>query len=136
MPRKISPHAELPRFQIFCQRRGSKEVELLNELYDQRDVRNDLAMIRRYEEKNGKRCVENGHGGFSAYTGSFEKPQLRAVYWSEEIMTDAEINSDESPIDEAILIDIGIARSWVFFDQKAKQEAAEAGINFEPGDGE
>ena len=136
MPRKISPHAELPRFQIFCQRRGSKEVELLNELYDQRDVRNDLAMIRRYEEKNGKRCVENGHGGFSAYTGTFDKPQLRAVYWSEEIMTDAEINSDDSPISEAVAIDIGIVMSWVWAEQRAKREAAAAGITFEPGAGE
>lgn len=136
MPRKISPHAELPRFQIFCQRRGAKEVELLNELYDQRDVRSDLAMIRRYEEKNGKRCVENGHGGFSAYTGTFDKPQLRAVYWSEEIMTDAEINSADSPISEDIAISVGIAKYRGAVTGRAMREAAAAGLNFEPGDGE
>ena len=136
MPRKISPHAELPSFQIYWQKRGAKHPELLNELYDKRDVRSVMAMLRRHEEKHGKRCVENGHGGFSAYTGTFDEPNLRAVYWSEEIMTDAEINSDDSPISEAVAIDIGIVMSWVWAEQRAKREATAAGINFEAGDGE
>lgn len=137
MPRKISPHAKLPRFQIYWQKRGDRHpIQPLVELYDQRDVRSVMAMLKQHEKKYGKRCVENIHGGFNAYTGSIDEPNLRAVYWSEEIMTDAEINSDDSPINEAILIDIGIARSWVFFDQKAKREAAESGINFEAGDAE
>ena len=56
MPRKISPHAELPSFQIYWQKRGAKHPELLNELYDKRDVRSVMAMLRRHEEKHGKRC--------------------------------------------------------------------------------
>lgn len=137
MPRKISPHAELPRFQIYWQKRGDRHpIQPLVELYDQRDVRSVMAMLKQHEKKYGKRCVENIHGGFNAYTGTIEEPNLRAVYWSEEIMTDAEINSDNSPIREDVAIDIGIAMSWASVTYRAKREAASAGINFEAGDAE
>lgn len=137
MPRKISPHAELPSYRIFWQKRGERlPIQPLVELYDERDVRNVMAMLRKHEERYGKRCSQNKHGGFNAYTGTEGRSDfhLRATYWSEEIMPDEVFNRDDSPLSEDLWVSISLAMVRGAISGRARREAAEAGINFEPGD--
>ena len=137
MPRKISPHAELPSYQIFWQKRGDRHpIQPLVELYDERDVRSVMAMLKQHERKYGKQVADDKNGGFIAYTGPANAPTLRAAYWAEEIMPDEAFNREDTPLSEDLWVSISLAMVRGAISGRAKREAAAAGLNFEPGDGE
>lgn len=136
MPRKISPHAELPVHQVFKQTRGDKQPELLIELYDYRDVRCYLASKKKEEQTRGRQTTQNGNDGFFAHVGDPNLNGVRSVYWAETIMPDEVINSENPPIYAEILDSLAYAMGRGGVTGRAMREAAAAGINFEPGDAE
>ena len=92
--------------------------------------------MRQHERKYGRKCIENDGGGFTSYVGTIAKMSPRASYWWDFLMPDEVINSEKSPIHVDLQYKIAEAMTMGAVHGRALREAAAAGINYEPCDGE
>lgn len=116
-------------YEIFRQKEGLGPQYVIT-LNDRRDVENFLTYRAAQDRKNGYRTRENKCGGFTSYTRKRvgNKPTMvpQVHYWFETVM------GEEPDLDEEILTRIAEAMILGAIDGRAKREAINAGIEFEP----